>query len=278
MSLMILALWTFVAQDLFRRDILPELLVGPPPDFRSILNSDRTEPSEWTILVKDERSETGGRPVGRVLTESLRRRDESIRLSSVAWFDAEGLLAGTPFSALEQTRIEVLSSFEVDSTGNLEAFRSSVREGYAAKTELVVIEGRLRNDQLELSAKSPLPLLSWRRSIPYRSHSLVETSLGPLDRLPGLRVGQRWESRVVSPLSGRVETCRVEVARKRYITWGGNPTATFEVVSRIPPLTARTWVRTDGLVLRQEVPFPLVKLILERQGEPAGTGAGAGAP
>ena len=31
------------------------------------------------------------------------------------------------------------------------------------------------------------------------------------------------------------------------------------------PLSARTWVRPDGLVLRQEVPFPFVKLVLERQ-------------
>ena len=30
------------------------------------------------------------------------------------------------------------------------------------------------------------------------------------------------------------------------------------------PITAKTWVRPDGVVLRQEVPFPFVRLVLER--------------
>ena len=39
---------------------------------------------------------------------------------------------------------------------------------------------------------------------------------------------------------------------------------TLEVVHHMTPFAARTWVRPDGLVLRQEVPFPFVKLVLER--------------
>ena len=44
------------------------------------------------------------------------------------------------------------------------------------------------------------------RTIPYEPRSLVQNALGPFDRLPGLQVGQRWESRVVNPLTGRIET------------------------------------------------------------------------
>ncbi len=29
-------------------------------------------------------------------------------------------------------------------------------------------------------------------------------------------------------------------------------------------LSMRTWVRLDGVILRQEVPLPLVRLVLER--------------
>ena len=36
------------------------------------------------------------------------------------------------------------------------------------------------------------------------------------------------------------------------------------IVTQLTPVSARTWVRRDGLVLRQEIPFPFVKLILER--------------
>jgi len=80
-----------------------------------------------------------------------------------------------------------------------------------------------------------------------------------------LQVGQRWETRVVSPLTGRVETVRVEVRRRTVIHWDKSPVQTLEVEHHVQPLSARTWVKADdGLVLRQEVPFPLVKLILER--------------
>jgi hypothetical protein len=49
------------------------------------------------------------------------------------------------------------------------------------------------------------------------------------------------------------------------INWEGNPVTTFEVVQHAGPLTMRTWVRTDGIILRHEVPFPFVRLVLERR-------------
>jgi hypothetical protein len=84
--------------------------------------------------------------------------------------------------------------------------------------------------------------------------------------MPGLAVGQRWEARVISPLTGKIDVVKAEVTRKSEIYWGKSLVNTFEVVQKIPPvISARTWVRrSDGLVLRQEVPFPVVKLIVER--------------
>ena len=123
------------------------------------------------------------------------------------------------------------------------------------------------------------PLFNWTRSFPYQPRGMVQNTLGPMDRMPGLQVGQRWESRIVSPLTGRVETVRVEVARKGVITWGNNPVAALEVVARATPVSVRIWVRPDGLVLRQEVPFPFVRLVLERQPEDVSTeGAKVPAP
>lgn len=93
---------------------------------------------------------------------------------------------------------------------------------------------------------------------------MVQSAVGPIDRLPGLRIGQRWRSQVVSPLTGRVETMQVEVARQRVIQWGQNPVTVLEVVQSLPPISARTWVRLDGLVIRQEMPLPLIRLVIER--------------
>ena len=53
-----------------------------------------------------------------------------------------------------------------------------------------------------------------------------------------------------------METVRAEVKRRTLIHWDKSPVKTLEVEHRSKGLTARTWVRPDGLVLRQEVALP----------------------
>jgi hypothetical protein len=92
-------------------------------------------------------------------------------------------------------------------------------------------------------------------------------------------VGQRWVSQVFSPLTGRVENIKVEVAGKHVMQWDGTVVTTLEVIHHTAPIATRTWVRKDGLVLRQEVPFPFVKLVLERIPDRGGRGqSGVKAP
>src|SRR5439155_22886256 len=108
-------------------------------------------------------------------------------------------------------------------------------------------------------------------SFDYQARGVVQSQLGPLDRLPHLHVGQRWDERIASPLSGQVDTVRAEVVGKTVIFWDKSPVTTFEVAHRSKTLRARTWVRPDGLVLRQEVSLPLLRLVLERQPGLAGS-------
>jgi hypothetical protein len=93
---------------------------------------------------------------------------------------------------------------------------------------------------------------------------VVHDALGPLDRLPGLHLGQRWDTQIVSPFTGKVERVRVEVLRRTLVHWNGEPVSAFEVVQHAGPITSKTWVRADGVILRQEVPLPIVRLVLER--------------
>jgi hypothetical protein len=62
---------------------------------------------------------------------------------------------------------------------------------------------------------------------------------------------------------------RVEVQRRTLIHWNGEPVSAFEVVQHAGPITSKTWVRGDGVILRQEVPFPLLHLVLDRQSDQA---------
>jgi hypothetical protein len=139
---------------------------------------------------------------------------------------------------------------------------------------LLKVTGQLRGKKMEIVSRGPVPILNQNLSFDYEPRSVVSDALGPLDRLPGLHVGQKWDSKVINPISavmnpisGQVESVRVEVVRRGLINWEGNPVTTFEVVHRTSPFPMKTWVRTDGMILRQEIPFPFVRLVLERRGE-----------
>lgn len=263
--LAILVGWSWAAVALFRRDVLPDFLLGPPPDLRTVARAvgEPDRPSRWVIQVIDDGNELQPRPVGQVNTEYQRTRDGWSRMESLAWFDSAELLAGTPFAAVGQERIEIRSLLEVDTSGNLDALRAVVHLAGQTKP-LVVITGAVRGNELEVNIQGSVPLLGGIRRFPYQPRELIQNDLGPLDHMPGLQVGQRWVTRMVSPLTGRVERVEVAVERRRLITWDATPVSTFEVVTRTAFLTSRTWVRPDGLVLRQELPFPVVRLMLER--------------
>jgi hypothetical protein len=264
----ILLYWVVAAFNLIRYDLLPELRFGRPPDLLAIARAQRGNgPSRWGVQVIDDPAHPEiCRTVGQALTESVHKSDGAVVLSSQVRFDSGSLLRGTAFASRTQVELEIASNGLIDPAGNLQRFSASVRsEG--DPQEVLRVEGRLnaQGNALEIVVRGPLPIMNQTRTIPYQQRSLVQNALEPFDYLPGLQVGQRWESRVVNPLTGRIEPVRVEVARRTVIHWDNHPVSTLEVVQHLGLLVARTWVRTDGLVLRQEVPFPLVKLVLERQ-------------
>jgi hypothetical protein len=187
---------------------------------------------------------------------------------STVKFNSGSLLRGTALAARMDVEVAIESICTIDPSGNLNSFRATVATMDDPEPVLKV-EGRLKGQAIEVTTHGPLPILNQTRTIPYQPNSLVQNALDPFDRLPGLQVGQHWETRVVSPLNGQVQAVRVEVARKTMIHWDKNPVTVLEVVQHMAPFSARTWVRPDGLVLKQEVPFPFVKLVLERQPEPA---------
>jgi hypothetical protein len=269
----ILLFWAVAAVALFTRDLLPDLLIGTPPDLRSISIAERNEePTRWSVMVADDRSLVNLRTVGQAVTRSTVKPDGWVRLSSEVRIEARGLLEKTPFRTADDEHLLILSTCEITPSGNLSKFATRVRS-IAERLELLSLEGRVNGELLEVKSMGPLPIFNQVMNIPYQARGMVQNTFGPLDRMPGLQVGQRWKSWIVSPLTGRVEPMRVEVVRKGVITWANNPVPALEVVAKAGPVSVRIWVRPDGLVLRQEVPFPFFRLVLERQ--PAGAASAA---
>lgn len=264
----ILLFWTIAAGTLFTRDVLPNYLLGPPPDLRTISQADESPgPTRWSILAADEGKSNSLRSVGQVTTDTRRKRDGWVRMTSLAWIDAGELLQGSSLDTQPSERIGIQGACEIDRSGNLQNFRIGVRFDERDSPEVLSLEGRLKKDAMEVMTKGKglLGFMNGTHLIPYQPRSIIQNSFGPLERMPGLQVGQTWETRVVSPLTGAIQSCRVRVEKQEAIVWGNNAIMTLKVVTKMTPISLATWVRPDGLVLRQEIPFtPKVKLLLER--------------
>jgi len=267
-SLAILIYWSIAAFCLLTWDVIPELGLGYAPDLRANAGTgDPTRPVRWSILIIDDpRFPEVRRTVGEAVTAAARRPNGWVELTSRVDIDAGGLLKGTPFVNRTTVRLGVESLYRVDPTGNLRSFELQVKSRESPDS-LLKVQGQLKGDKMEIVSRGPMPLFNQTWTFDYEPRSVVQDMFGPIDRLPGLHVGQRWDSRVINPFSGQVDRVRVEVARRGLIHWEGNPVTTFEVVQQMAPLTMKTWVRTDGVILRHEVPFPFVRLVLERRPE-----------
>ena len=262
----ILIYWSVAALGLIRRDLLPELSVGNPPDFRTIASQeDNPAPVVWKVQVLDNPAEPENlRLIGQATTESRRRNDGWVEMKSFVRFDSGKLLKGTPFANRTDEQIEITSTYRIDPSGNLQSFHTGVRAA-SDPEELVKIDGVLKSGVMEVASQGPINILNRKLSFDYQPRGLVQSQIGALDRLPGLQIGQSWDEHVANPMTGQVELVRAEVKGKSFIHWNNNPVATLEVLHHSKTLSARTWVALDGMVLRQEIPFPLLRLVLERR-------------
>jgi hypothetical protein len=276
-SLAILVYWSIAAFCLLTWDVLPEMTMGYPPDLRAItFASDSNVPVRWSIqVVDDPRSPEARRTVGEATTASSRQPDGWYEMTSRVTFDAGGLLRGTPFATRGKIQLQIDSRYHVDPSGNLHDFDVHVRSGEFGD-EMISVKGQLKGKKLEITSRGPMEILNSRKEFDYEPRSVVQNVMGPLDRLPGLQVGQRWETKMINPFNGKVDSVKAQVLRRSMIDWNGEPVSTFEVEQKMSPLTMKSWVRTDGMILRQEVPFPFVRLMLERR--PADVRAPMSAP
>jgi hypothetical protein len=266
--LALLVYWSAAVASLITRDLLPELNTANPPDLRTIARAEEDAgPTRWSVEVLDERIHPENRrAIGDAVTDSSRGADGGVEMTSHVRFDATDLFKNTPLAIKSDAKLSmaIASTCAVDPSGNLRTFHIGVKaEG--DPDDWLTVNGRVRDRVIEMKIASTGAALPQTMTVPYAPRSLVQNALGPVDRLPGLHVGQRWETRVVNPLTGRTDVVRAQVTRRTIMHWGKNPVTVFEVVQHLTPLSVRTWVRTDGLVLRQELPILFVKLILERQ-------------
>ena len=242
--------WLYMMSWLVQRDVLPSFRHREPPSYESVLARERDEaPARWTI-------ELGGKRVGSAQTEIERDAD-----GALVWRGSVKL-SELRLRNQERAAIELESEFHIAATGDLSSFEIVGRIGEHDRA--LMIRGSVSGRVLKLLARAPG--FAYEKDLLYDPHDVVSGITSPLDRLRDLRLGQTWYVRELNPLSGSsLEGTRAEVTGTEDILWNGELVRTWVVARQYGGVTAKSWVREDGTVLRQEVPMLWTMLTLVRE-------------
>ncbi|HVJ82473.1 MAG TPA: hypothetical protein VNC50_15500 [Planctomycetia bacterium] len=242
----ILACWAVTMAWAFGREILPrwraaELMYSEVRGERAI-----DEPANWIILVD-------GRRAGRVSTYFHPQPGGGFQLTGKASL-AGSLLA----PQLGEAQLHLDSTAEIGPFGRLTSFKL----GLSLEQNLrATLTGKTEGDRLRVTLDAPIALPFAQKEFELRLDPSIPIGSDwiPNDRLPNLRVGRTWTTRVFDPRAlvgiggGEARQVIHEVTGREIIEWDGRPWPCYVIEDRADEATGKTWARVDdGRILRQE--------------------------
>jgi hypothetical protein len=293
----VVGFWLLTMSWLVWEKILPSLVVGDPPTYRTILadRESRDAPVNWSISLNDTPlgwAEARNRVLDNGVTEmSSHVRLNRLPLSEIApgWMNSlMNLLAGSQEWGELELVVDAQSNLEIDPLGRPIGFhsrallgdRNSLPDDRQHDTTVVpgavqvTMQGVVEGSQLKLKVRTGQLVYNTTAYLP--PNALISDALSPQGRLPDLRVGQSWTMPVYSPLrppTTPVEVLKATVERREPILWREQVVGTYVIVFRNDPgvelsnhqvARAKAWVRSDGTVLKQEVTLMSSRLTFER--------------
>lgn len=270
--LIILAFWLATTGWLFYRDLWPRLLPDAPPPFTIELADEVSEQKiRWKLFENGE-----DRSSYAFSWVHYRPEDDTFDVSSEFKLFARGQVKGEgdPDQVVEST-------YRVTRDGQLRQVQAQVSVkslGVQARITAQVDGPRLR-PHLQLVGPS-IQVDQDLTPVAVSRRGSVLNPLQPLNRIQGLRPGQRWRVPLIDPLDEALSAFTgrpaapgfldAEVlAEPEALTWGSfhheRTDACLVIVYRGEDHQARTWVRaSDGLVVRQEATHHGATLALHR--------------
>ncbi len=261
----VVGLWLTTMSWLVVSKVLPTILVGEPPNYRTILDAQRNSPPvAWEMI-------WNGRRMGWALNTMKKHVDSLAEMHSRVHFDYLPLADVVPkqfrsyVGSLDELgshlATDVVSELDFDPLGRVSRFQSVLR--FQPLTDVIKVQGVIDGAKLSISVYSGD--FSYKRELTVTPKAMLHDAVSPQTHLPGLRVGQTWTEEVYSPLhppTEPLEVLQVEVEGRERLMWGGDAVETWLVVYRTDPgsggrsagkLRGKMWVRRDGTVLQQEV-------------------------
>ncbi len=254
-ALAISTFWLVMMTLLVQRDVLPQWRINQRLDLRAVSKAVREPESiRWAVLHEDQR-------IGSAVTEWLRKPGGWLEYRSQLELQKFPFLSQLFAGPLLNGGIRWQSSFHISPDGNLHHFLVEAFVGDAKP--FIAVNGRLAGEVMKMHFRSGT--ISHEEKFFYEPHSMLATTMGPIDRLPNLSLGQQWQYRVMNPITHSTDAVRCEVIGEKVITWRGDPVPTYVVEQHYGQIRGRSWVARDGSVLRQEVPLGHSPLVLEKE-------------
>ncbi|MBM4042672.1 MAG: hypothetical protein FJ290_29640 [Planctomycetes bacterium] len=257
----VVGFWAVMTASLVRRwllEVKPEFIPGT---YRSVLTADRQNyQCRMGIYLPGLKEKAG-------YTETvfLYSEDGRYRITNTTRVEAKvpGVLERLARFALDTNVVvgkgHALERFSVTLSSSV---LSAECRGEVVGEELV-LRARVDGDEEEQVRRWRLP-----------PGGMVASGLSPLLALPPLRVGLRWTTLVLNPLTLDVEEVELHVVRVEPLEWGGRTLHAHVVEVRSGLVTAKAWVSPGGEVLRETTLFgvTLVKEPVAEEGARPGGG------
>ncbi len=260
----VVALWVATMSWLVTSKVLPSILVGEPPNYRTIVEAQRKDPAVAWAMAWNEQPIGWALNTNTPLPHGLTEFRSQVHFDDIPFEQIAGLrgLLGPVRETRTKLPLEVFSELVFDPLGRLSRFESSLQFD-PAEDAIIKLRGVIDGAQLSLSIRSGN--FEMEREITVPPKSMLNDGLSPQTRLPGLREGQAWTVELYSPLhppSQPLEVLQVKVEATEPMSWESRVVNAWVVVYRRDPgsggrkagaTRGKLWVRRDGLVLRQQV-------------------------
>jgi hypothetical protein len=257
----VIILWLSAMSWLIAYKVLPPLLVGQPPSYRTILDAQRREPPVgWTMSFND-------RQLGWALSTTSELDDKVTEVCSWVHFDEFPLeeLAPPLFRKLVRPvsglRMDAKNTTLIHPLTGLSSFRSEVR--IEPTDDLITMQGTIEGSRLKLEIHCEGLVYETEKPIP--KNALLSDALSPRTQLPGIHPGQTWTVPVYSPLQPAgypVEILQATVTGTEPFVWNDRTVQALLVVYRRDSghglgsderPRGKLWVHPNGTVLKQQV-------------------------
>jgi hypothetical protein len=242
--------------------LLPPLLVGEPPTYRSTMPP-AEEVIAWQIYWNDDL-----KPLGWAATKAIEAEGGMNEIRNRVVLEDLPLgellpewLGRILRQRLGRLNLDAQTRVDIDPLGQLDGFTSTLR--LSGLPHAVRMTGQVTDGHLD--TKVQVGELRTSNEFRLEQGALVNGDFSPMAVLKGLRVGQTWTQRTFSPLrppNGPMETLQAIVVGQDWIEWDRRNVSTLLVEFRADsgtgftsngPPRGRMWVLKDGRIIQQEV-------------------------